>query len=117
MFTGEVYDYLGIRFFVTSQAKYLVDAGAGNVDVYFTLIIGRDAFGVAGLGQTRPQMQLGMGGTGNPVMPVSIINKPLGYADELDLRASTGWKMTQEEKELDPTFCIRIEHACSLGSN
>ena len=119
-FTGDVFDYMRCRFFVTSQAPHVDDAGDTNVDAYITMVIARGAFGIGGIGDQWIRMELGMGGTGNPPMPVSLINKTLGSGgpeDPLNQRASIGWKGMQQEKELDATLSVRIEHACSSGDN
>ena len=119
-FSGAVFDYMRCRFFVTSQATFVADGGSGTVDAYITMVIGRGAFGIGGIGDQWVRMELGMGGTGNPPMPVSLINKPLGSSgesDPLNQRASIGWKGMQQEIELNSAFSIRIEHACSGGAN
>ena len=120
-FNGEVFDYMRCRFFVTSQAGMGANLGSGGtVDVYYTMVIARQAFGIGGIGDQWIRMELGMGGTGNPPMPVTLINKPLGTGgpeDPLNQRASIGWKGMQQEKELDATLAIRIDHACSSGAN
>lgn len=120
LFTGEVWDYMGIRFFVSSNAYIETDGGLGTVDAYLTLIIGRNAFGIAGIGAQDFRMELGAGGTGSPPKPVDLIFKGLGSegsGDPLDQRATIAWKAIQEEKELDATWCVRIESASSIGSN
>lgn len=121
LFTGEVFDYLGMRFFVTSNAYCNTNAGSGStVDVYYTLVIARDAFGIAGIGAAWFNMEMGMGGTGERVMPVELIVKDVtsGGADNpLNQRGSIGWKASQGEIELDSNWCVRIEHACSMGAN
>lgn len=120
-FNGEVFDYMRCRFFVTSQAGMGANLGSGStVDVYYTMVIARGAFGIGGIGDQWIRMQLGMGGTGNAPMPVSLMNKPLGSegsGDPLNQRASIGWKGIQQEVELDATLSVRIDHACSSGSN
>lgn len=118
--TGEVWDYMRCRFFLTSNAKYVADGGLSSVDAYLTMVIGRDAFGIAGMGGYGFRPDLGAGGTGNEVSPVQLIMKPLdsGGADNpMNLRGSIAWKGYQQERELDSTWAVRIEHACTLGSN
>jgi len=120
LFTGEMYDYMGMRIFVTSNGYYETDGGASTVDAYVTLVIGQNAFGIAGIGATGFDMELGMGGTGNPPMPVDIKAHPIGEAtpsDPLGQRGSVGWIASQQEVELDSTFCVRVECASSMGSN
>lgn len=120
LFTGEVFDFMGLRFFISSNAKLFADA-AGTVDVYITLVIGRDSIGLAGIGNAFFNMELGMGGTGERVMPVQLIVKPVGSGgpvdDPLDQVGSIGWKASQQEVELDANWMVRIEHACSMGTN
>lgn len=118
--TGEVYDYMRCRFFLTSNAKYVADAGSSTTDVYLTMVIGRDAFGIAGMGGYGFRPDLGEGGTGSEVSPVQLIMKDVdqGGADNpMNMRGSIAWKGYQQERELDSTWAVRIEHACSLGSN
>jgi len=122
LFTGEVHDFMGMTFFITSNAKLFANEGSGStVDVYITLVLARDAFGIAGIGSAWFDMELGMGGTGERVMPVQLIVKPVGSGgpidDPLDQVGSIGWKASQEEIELDANWAIRIEHACSMGTN
>lgn len=113
-FAGEVFDYMRCRFFVTAQAKVFPGEGASNIDVYATMIIARGAFGIAGIGDHWIRTELGMGGTESPPMPVTLINQELGSegsADPLKQRATIGWSGFQEERELDSTWAVRIEHA------
>lgn len=119
-FSGQVFDFMGCRFFITSQAYKETDGGASSVDAYVTMVIGKGAFGIAGIGDEWIRMEMGMGGTGKRVMPVNLINHQLGTggpSDPLNQRASIGWTGFQQEKELDSTLMVRIEHACSSGSN
>ncbi|NIN70259.1 MAG: N4-gp56 family major capsid protein [Anaerolineae bacterium] len=120
LFTGDVWDFMNMRFFITSNAKVGVDAGSSTVDVYYTLVIARDAIGISGIGSAWFDMQLGMGGTGNRIMPVELIAKQVdsgGVENALNQRGSIGWKASQEEVELDANWLVRIEHACSMGAN
>lgn len=95
---GEVGKYKEVRFVETSNAKVFTGAGASSIDVYATLIFGRDAYGV-----TRISGEA-----------LKNIVKPLGSAgtaDPLDQRATTGWKATFVAKILNDDFIVRIEHA------
>lgn len=120
IFTGEMYDYMGMRIFVTSNGKIWTDGGSGSVDAYGTLVIGRNAFGIAGIGATTFDVELGGGGTGSPPMPVEMKSHPIGVpsdSDPLGQRGSVGWIASQEETELNSAFAIRLESASSMGSN
>lgn len=109
----EIGEVRGIRFFATDQCKIwqaggdllatypgkIADDGT-NLDVYGTLIFGRNAYGLIPLQK------------GN----VKNIVKALGSAgteDPLDQRATSGWKMAKTQKILNEDWMIRLEHACT----
>lgn len=82
------------------------DAGAGGRDVYSTLILGADAYGVtevSGGGLQHIVKQLGSAGT----------------ADPLNQRATAGWKATKVAERLVEQYMIRIESASTfeVGAN
>ena len=89
----------------TSEAKVFEKAGtdqstgaakAASRDVYSTLILGADAYGVTeitGGGLQHIVKQLGSAGT----------------ADPLDQRASAGWKATKVAERLVESNMVRIE--------
>lgn len=105
----EIGAFRNIRFFKSTNAKVFANAGLAigadgmistggvNNDVYATLIIGANAYGVCPLsGQAM----------------VNII-KPLGSggtADPLNQRATSGWKATTTTKILNDAWMVRIEH-------
>lgn len=89
-----------VRFVESTNAKIFADAGAGGIDVYATIILGMDAYGI-----TRISGEA-----------VKNIIKPLGSAgsaDPLDQRATSGWKITFVAKILNDAFMVRLEHAVS----
>ena len=97
---GEVGKLNDVRFVETTNAKVFSGAGAGAIDVYATIIIGMDAYGI-----TRISGEA-----------VRNIIKPLGSAgsaDPLDQRATSGWKITFVAKILNDSFMVRLEHAVS----
>ncbi len=76
--------------------------GAGNAgrDIYSTLFIGQNAYGVTNItggGLETILKQKGSAGTGDP----------------LDQRSTVGWKATQTAEILSPEFMVRVETACS----
>ena len=104
----EVGAYRNIRFFRSTNCKVFINSGAAvgagqistggaNNDVYATLIIGANAYGVCPLaGQA-----------------MSNIIKPLGSsgtADPLNQRATSGWKAITTTKILNDAWMIRVEH-------
>ena len=101
--------YRNIRFFRSTNCKVfaaggaavstdgMISAGGVNNDVYATLIIAANAYGVCPL-------------SGNALQ--NII-KPLGSggaADPLNQRATSGWKAITTTQILNQTFMTRIEH-------
>ena len=95
---GEIGKYKEIRFVETTNAKVFDDGGAGAIDVYATLILGRDAYGITRIAGES----------------LKNIVKPLGSsgtADPLNQRSTSGWKASFVSKILQQLFMIRIESA------
>lgn len=95
---GEVGAYNEIRFVETTNAKYWEDAGAGDIDIYSTLIIGANAYGISRISGKAME---------NIVKPLGSA----GTADPLNQRATSGWKANKTAKILQELFMLRIEHA------
>jgi N4-gp56 family major capsid protein len=100
--------FQNIRFVVSTNGKVFADGGAAkgtmisttgtSADVYATLIIAADAYGVCPLSGEA----------------MKNIIKPLGSAgsaDPLDQRATSGWKATTTTKILNDAWMCRLEHA------
>jgi len=80
---------------------YPGEAGAAGRDVYSTLILGADAYGVteiSGGGLQHIVKQLGSAGT----------------ADPLNQRATAGWKATKVAERLVEQYMIRVESASTF---
>lgn len=92
---------------VTATANDTVyggEAGAGGRDVYSTLILGADAYGVteiSGGGLQHIVKQLGSSGT----------------ADPLNQRGTAGWKATKVAKILVEEYMVRIESCSTFNDN
>ncbi len=85
---------------------YPGEAGAKGRDVYFTLILGANAYGtteIAGGGLQHIVKQLGSGGTNDP----------------LNQRATAGWKATKVAERLVEAYMVRVETASTfaVGAN
>ena len=79
---------------------YPAGAGKNGIEIYSTLFIGQNAYGVtsiAGGGLETIIKQKGSAGTGDP----------------LDQRSTVGWKATQTAEILSPEFMVRVETTCS----
>lgn len=82
---------------------YPGEAGAAGCDVYSTLVLGANAYGVTmieGGGLENIIKQLGSGGTSDP----------------LNQKATCGWKSTKTAEILTQTFMIRVETASTFNS-
>lgn len=104
IYSGEIGRIAGCRFVETSEAKIFSKAGAGTPkrDVYVTLVMGADAYGVtevAGGGLQHIVKQLGSAGTGDP----------------LDQRATAGWKATKVAERLVEEYLVRIESTSTFS--
>lgn len=103
LYDGEIGKVAGVRFVETTEAKIFAGEGKDGRDVYSTLIIAKDAYGVTeieGEGLEHIVKQLGSGGT----------------ADPLDQRATAGWKYTGTATRLVEQFMVRIETASTFAS-
>lgn len=95
---GEVGKMYDVRFIETTEAKVFEDAGSGSIDVYSTLILGQNAYGI-----TRISGEA-----------MHNIIKPLGSAgtaDPLNQRATSGWKAAFTAVILQQAWMLRLEHA------
>ena len=96
IYEGEIGKIENVRFVETSEAKVFSGAGAGGRDVYSTLILGADAYGVteiSGGGLQHIVKQLGSAGT----------------ADPLNQRSTCGWKATKVAERLVEAYMVRVE--------
>lgn len=103
IYRNEIGELYGVRFVQSSRAKVFQKAGATPsgtgavaVDVYATLILGDDAYGVT---------EIEGGGLQHIVKPLGSA----GTADPLDQRSTVGWKATKVAKILVPQYMVRIE--------
>ena len=101
IYEGEIGKIEGVRFVETSEAKVFTGEGASGRDVYSTLIMGADAYGVTEItdgGLQHIVKQLGSAGT----------------ADPLNQRATCGWKATKVAERLVEQYLVRIETASTF---
>lgn len=103
LFEGEIGKIGGVRFVETTEAKIFAKAGSGSKDVYSTLVLGANAYGVTeieGGGLQHIVKQLGSGGTSDP----------------LNQRATAGWKAIKTAERLVENYMIRIESCSTFDS-
>lgn len=104
LFTGEMYDYLGIRAKISSNAKTLGSLGLSLiVTVYQTLVFGQEAYGEARFGSYgSPEIITHAPGTS-------------GVSDPLNTLGTVGFKASLVVKILNDNFMTRIESSSSLN--
>ncbi len=103
IFEGEIGKIAGVRFVETTEAKIFVDMDDELRDVYSTLVLGANAYGVTeitGGGLTHIVKQLGSSGSEDP----------------LNQRATAGWKATRCIERLVENFMVRIESCSTFES-
>lgn len=101
IYRNEIGELYGVRFVQSSRAKVFKAAGASSADVYATLILGDDAYGVT---------EIEGGGLQHIVKPLGSA----GTADPLNQRSTVGWKATKVAKLLVPQYMVRIESGATV---
>lgn len=95
---GEIGTLAQVRFISTTNAKVFEEGGAGSIDVYGTLILASDAYGISRISGAA----------------MENIIKPKGSgADPLNQRQTSGWKAEFVAEILNQAFMLRLEHAVS----
>jgi N4-gp56 family major capsid protein len=119
--TGYIGDAFGLSFYCTPNGYVNTAAGASSINVYNTLILGKQAFGIGGLAAYMPAAVKGMkqgNNTFQKVRPLRLIQHDFGSSGSIDpfnQRASIAWYTTFVAKPLDANFYVRVEHATTLG--
>lgn len=96
IYTNEIGELYGVRFVQSTRAKKFEGAGANGVDVFSTLIMGDDAYGVTEI-------------TGGGLEHIIKQKGSAGTADPINQRATCGWKATKVAELLVPQYIVRIE--------
>lgn len=104
IFNGEIGKLYGVRYIETTMAPIFEGQGHDDDDVYGTIVIGANAYGVPDIaGSSKPETiikDLGSGGTSDP----------------LDQRSSAGWKAYLASVRLDELCILRVESGASVGA-
>ena len=104
LYAEEIGEVGGVRFVETTEAKKFVNEGASSRDVYATLVLGANAYGVTeitGGGLQTIVKQLGSAGT----------------ADPLNQRATAGWKLMKTAVRLVEQYMVRIETTSEVNDH
>ena len=100
IYAGELGRIHGVRFVESTNAKVFAAAGSGGIDVYASLFLGANAYGIVSLA----------------ALGLEFIYKPRGSAgtsDPLNQVSTAGWKASHIAKILQDLFMCRVEHACT----
>ena len=100
MYNGEIGRIANVVFFESTEAKVFESAGASSANVYSTVIIGKNAYGVTSIQG---------GGLETIIKPKEQAGGPLNQY------STVGWKATKTAERLVEEYMIRIESGCSLG--
>ena len=96
IYKNEIGEIGGVRFVQSTRAKVFKGAGANGADVYSTLIIADDAYGVTEI-------------TGGGLEHIIKQKGSAGTADPINQRATCGWKATKVAELLVPQYIVRVE--------
>lgn len=104
VYEGEIGTLEGVRFIKTTEAKKFVSAGADGIDVYSTLIFGKDAYATTSIEGGGLEILVKPKGSG-------------GTSDPLDQRSTIGWKALKVTEILSQQYMIRIETASTYNDH
>lgn len=101
LFTGELGDWLGVKFIESTNAKIWGSAGLSGCDVYSTLVIGANAYGITELDAHSAQ---------------TYFTPPGGHTDPLEQYWRNGWKAAHTCVILEENNLVRVEHQTSYST-
>ena len=97
---GAVGDWMGIRFVETQLATRGASLGLSGADVEYTMLMGKDAYGVTELEAEQAKVYVKPRGSG-------------GTSDPLDQISTIGYKAAFAAVRLNEAFMVRIDHVTS----
>lgn len=103
IFEGEIGKLGGVRFIETTEAKVFKGAGSSSADVYATLVIGENAYGVTSV-------------DGGGLEHIVKQNGSSGTADPLNQRSTVGWKSSKTAEILVQEYMVRIESGATYSA-
>lgn len=110
------FQWMGIRGYQSSNVYMNADAGSGStVDVYYALLVGREAYGIGGYGALMANYV--EGGTGEEHRPVELMYHPITDYPPMNDKLSLAWVFSQQEAILNQNFIVVIYTASSIGAN
>ena len=103
LMTGEIGDVAGVRVIHTTNARIFSSNGLSGADVYATMILGQQGYGVSDW----------------DALSARTFIKPIGSAgalDPLDQFGTVGWKAAIAAARLNENWMVRIEHTTSQSN-
>jgi len=100
LFTGELGDFMGVRFVETTNAMIYASAGLSGADVYGTLLIGKNAYGITELDAMAAES--------------TFVGTEPSKTDPLGQYWVSGWKAAHCAVILDQYNLVRAEHVCTI---
>lgn len=102
IYKGEIGKLFGVKFVRTSNAKKFAGLGAAGCDIFGSVIIGKNAYGVVDInGSSKPESIVKAAGSA-------------GTSDALNQISSVGWKAMFTAVRLNELSCCRIESSASI---
>lgn len=96
LFSGELGDWMGIKFVESTNVRVSASLGLSGADVYSVLLFGKEAYGVTELDALQSRMIVHPMGSG-------------GHTDPLEQYSTVGWKAALAAVILNQNFMVRIE--------
>lgn len=100
IYSGEIGRLYGVRFIESTETISWAAAGAAGIDVYGTIVVGADAYGMIPLEGADLEFLF---------KPIASDDK----SDPLNQRWTSGWKVSTAAKILNDLAMLRIEHSVS----
>ncbi len=103
LITGEIGDLYKSRFIETTNARIFSSEGLSGADVYATMFLGRQAYGVSEFNRHTLRSYIKPVGSG-------------GTQDPLNQFGTVGWKASLAAVRLNEAFMVRVEHTTTRSN-
>jgi len=117
--TARVGTIVNMTVYQTSNAYSVTNTAVPPVDVYYTLVLGEEAFGTTGFAGREPRdivIEDAQGNnTGRNVMPVELIFNEFGSFEPFNQIATIAWKFSWAGVVLNSQFGVWIHHAATAA--
>jgi N4-gp56 family major capsid protein len=101
--TGAIGDLYQTRFIVTSNARIISSAGLSGADIYLSMFLGSEFYGITEFDSLAAKTFIKSPGSS-------------GAQDPLDQYGTVGWKASLAVARLNENFAVRVEHTTSRSN-